>query len=87
MKRDYLLYGFIVYLLWVILLFSATRISTLSYWQPIKAVRNIEFREEFTRRLIHHGLQYDVNAVVDGKFFRNGQWCQFWENGEEMRWE
>ena len=48
------------------------------HWIPVDGQRQIEFNKIFDARLRVWGLQYDVNAVVDGKFLRNGKWVEFW---------
>ena len=79
----------VIYTLWFILFGCAEKLDNKGYWIPIKAQRNIEFKKEFKKELIRHGLNFDVTVIPedDGKFYRDGQWCQFWKDGRKVRWE
>lgn len=36
-------------------------------------------------RLIHHGLQYDVTVIDNGRFMRGGEECEFWKDREDIK--
>jgi phytoene dehydrogenase-like protein len=59
----------------------------MGHWLGHDAIMGAKFKAAFERRLEYHGLQYDVTAVIDGKFMRDGRLCEFWADREKIRRE
>ena len=66
----------------LIILATPGIVQNKGYWLPVDGQRRIEFDKIFDARLRVWGLQYDVNAVIDGKFMKDGKWVEFWTKAQ-----
>ena len=73
----------------LLLIFDSSCYDEQGHWLPVDGQRaiinkqlEIEFDRIFDARLRVWGLQYDVNAVIDGKFMKDGKWVEFWTKAQ-----